>query len=78
MPRRNKKTNKMPYLRRHTNKNSLRGIKNGKYKREIKKLAKELGIPFREYPFKKIDYSIYFDKDIGDRKIAEIFGWIYP
>lgn len=72
MPRRNRKTNKFPKSRRHTNKTGLRGIKSGYYKREIKKLARELNIP---YGNKKIDYYLYKDNDIGDKKIAKLMGW---
>jgi len=52
MPRRNRSTNKFPKSRRHTNTDGRRQIQNGKTRKEIKRLARILGIPYKIQPQK--------------------------
>jgi len=46
MPRRNSSTNKYPETRRHTNNTGYRRIKNGGTRKDIMRIARELGIPY--------------------------------
>ena len=49
MPRRNRLTSKFPELRRHTNTDGRRKIKNGTCRIDMIILARKLDIPYREH-----------------------------
>ena len=49
MPRRNKISSKYPELRRHTNTDGRRKIQNGGCKADVIRIARKLGIPYKEH-----------------------------